>query len=38
MAGLLELKNLSIHFDTERGRVGAVKDVSFSLKKRETHE
>ncbi len=36
MTTLLELKNLSIHFDTERGRVEAVKDVSFSLKKGET--
>lgn len=33
---LLEVKNLTIHFQTERGRVDAVRDVSFSLSKGET--
>jgi len=33
---LLEVKNLSIRFNTERGRVDAVKEVSFSLQKGET--
>ena len=33
---LLEVKNLSIHFQTERGRLEAVRDISFSVKKGET--
>ena len=33
---LLQVKNLSIRFNTERGRVDAVRDVSFSLQKGET--
>jgi len=33
---LLDVKNLTIHFETERGRVEAVRDVSFSIQKGET--
>ena len=33
---LLEVNNLTIHFQTERGRLEAVRDVSFALKKGET--
>ena len=33
---LLQIKNLSIRFNTERGRVDAVREVSFSLQKGET--
>ncbi|MEI8340336.1 MAG: ABC transporter ATP-binding protein [Verrucomicrobiota bacterium] len=33
---LLQVKNLSIRFNTERGRVDAVRDVSFTLRKGET--
>ena len=33
---LLQVKNLSIRFNTERGRVDAVRDVSFSMQKGET--
>ena len=33
---LLQVKNLSIRFNTERGRVDAVRDVSFSIRKGET--
>ena len=36
MSPLLQVKNLSIRFNTERGRVDAVRDVSFSLNKGET--
>ena len=32
MADLLEIKNLSVSFDTEQGKVQAVRGVSFSLK------
>lgn len=35
MEAVLELKNLSVSFDTKRGEVQAVRDVSFSLKKGE---
>ena len=36
MSPLLQVKNLSIRFNTERGRVDAVREVSFSLEKGET--
>ena len=36
MSSLLQVKNLSIRFNTERGRVDAVREVSFSLNKGET--
>lgn len=32
MAGLLEVKNLTVSFDTEQGEIQAVRDVSLSLK------
>ena len=35
MSELLEVKNLSVSFDTPRGKVHAVRDVSFSLKQGE---
>lgn len=35
MAELLEIKNLSVSFDTDQGEVQAVRDVSFSLKSGE---
>ena len=35
MSQLLEVKNLSVSFDTPRGEVQAVRDVSFSLKEGE---
>lgn len=35
MSDLLEIKNLSVSFKTERGEVEAVRDVSFSLKEGE---
>ena len=31
MAELLEVKNLSVSFDTPRGELQAVRDVSFTL-------
>ncbi len=36
MSPLLTIKNLSVSFDMEQGSLQAVKDVSFSLAKRET--
>lgn len=36
MAELLEVKHLSVSFDTPEGEVEAVRDVSFFVKKRET--
>lgn len=36
MSQLLTIKNLSVSFDMEQGSLQAVKDVSFSLAKRET--
>lgn len=35
MADLLEVKNLSVSFDTQQGELEAVRDVSFSLKEGE---
>ena len=35
MEKILEVKNLSVSFDSPKGEVHAVRDVSFSLKKGE---
>ena len=35
METVLEVKNLSVSFDTKKGEVEAVRDVSFSVKKGE---
>ena len=35
METVLEIKNLSVSFDTKKGEVEAVRDVSFSVKKGE---
>ena len=35
MEKILEVKNLSVSFDSPKGEVQAVRDVSFSLKKGE---
>ena len=35
MAGLLEITNLSVSFDTAQGKVQAVRGVSFSLQSGE---
>ena len=36
MSDLLEVKNLSMHYDTLDGNVDAVKDISFSVKSGES--
>ncbi len=36
MEKILEVKNLSVSFDSPKGEVQAVRDVSFSLKKRRS--
>ena len=36
MSDLLEVKNLSMHYDTLDGNVDAVKDVSFNVKSGES--